>query len=78
MNQRVLNDLLRARLSRGRMIWLLAHPAPLTNKLDWRHRERERQVADGRGEGGRGVGKEPNHMTARNPGPLSLIQYSLI
>jgi hypothetical protein len=27
--QRVLNDLLRARLSRGRMVWLLAHPLPL-------------------------------------------------
>jgi hypothetical protein len=27
--QRVLNDLQRARLSRGRMNWFLAHPAPL-------------------------------------------------
>jgi hypothetical protein len=26
VSQRVLNDLKRARLSRGRMIWLLAHP----------------------------------------------------
>jgi hypothetical protein len=27
--------------------------------------------------GGEGVGKEPNYTTARKPGPLSVIQYSL-
>ena len=27
---------------------------------------------------GEGVGEEPNHTTARKPGPLQIIQYSLI
>ncbi len=27
--------------------------------------------------GGEGVGEEPNHTTARKPGPLENIQYSL-
>jgi hypothetical protein len=26
---------------------------------------------------GEGVGKEPNHTTARKPGPLKIIQFSL-
>ncbi len=29
------------------------------------------------GSGTEGVGKEPNHTTARKPGPLEIIQYSL-
>ncbi len=27
--------------------------------------------------GGKGVGEEPNHTTARKPGPLQIVQYSL-
>jgi hypothetical protein len=60
------------------MIWLLAHlPLSLT-KLYRRHTGRlrkERQLADGRV--GEGVGEEPTHTTAINPGPLQIIQYSL-
>jgi hypothetical protein len=29
-------------------------------------------------EEGKGVGEEPNHTTARKPGPLKIIQYSLV
>jgi hypothetical protein len=65
------------RLSRGHMIWLLYHAPPfLVSKLDHatqRKSAKERQVAAGRGE----VGEEPNHTTARKPGPLEIIQYSL-
>jgi hypothetical protein len=28
--------------------------------------------------GGEGVGEEPNHIPARTPGPLLLIQYSMV
>jgi hypothetical protein len=47
-NQRVLNDIWGARLSRGRMIWLLAHPLPLSlvSKLDRRHTGRLRKRDD--------------------------------
>ncbi len=34
-------------------------------------------ITDERGGEGEGVGEEPNHMMARNPGPLWIIQYSL-
>jgi hypothetical protein len=67
--QIVVNDLCRTRLSCRRMIWLLPHPhPPLPSKLerDTQETEKERQYADGRGEG---VGVEPNHTTARKPGP---------
>jgi hypothetical protein len=30
------------------------------------------------GEGVKGADEEPNHTTARKPGPLQIIQYSLI
>jgi hypothetical protein len=54
--QRVLNDFWRARLSRGRMIWLQAPAHPLRQVRPAKHRktEKERQLADGRrrGEGG--------------------------
>ncbi len=46
----------RARLSHGRIIWLLPHPfPPLLSPLKATHRktEKERQVADGRGGGWR-------------------------
>ncbi len=39
----LLNDLLRARLSRGCMIWLLAHPLSCCSKLDQRHTGRLRK-----------------------------------
>ncbi len=29
-------------------------------------------------EGDKGVGEEANHMTASKPGPLQIIQYSLL
>ncbi len=62
------------RLSRRRMI--LAPPPPPFSLLSRRQArpatlrkpEKERQLADGRG--GEGVGEEPNHTTARKPGPL--------
>jgi hypothetical protein len=67
--QIVVNDLYRTRLSCRRMIWLLPHPLPSpVSKLerDTQETEKERQYADGRGEG---VGVEPNHTTPRKPGP---------
>jgi hypothetical protein len=36
-----------------------------------RKTEKEIQLADGRG--GKGVGEDPNHTTARQPGPLLII-----
>ncbi len=49
--QRVLNDLLRTRLSRGRIIWLLAHPfLPLS-----RQRKRDNLLKGG-------VGEEPGPL----------------
>jgi hypothetical protein len=65
----VVNDLYRTRFSCCRMIWLLPTPTPSpVSKLerDTQETEKERQYADGRGEG---VGVEPNHTTARKPGP---------
>jgi hypothetical protein len=64
--QRVLSDLYRTRLSRRRMIWLLL-PPPLhqARPATQRKTEKETQLADGRG-----MGKEPNHTTARKSGPL--------
>jgi hypothetical protein len=58
------------------MIWLLIHPLPPPlspgSKLDQRHTGRLKQkdilLA------GEGVGEEPNHTTARKPGPLLPIQ----
>ncbi len=60
-------------------ILLLVHPLPLSRQkgrpATHRKTEKERQLAHGRG--GKGVGEEPNHSTARKPGPLQIIQYSL-
>jgi hypothetical protein len=54
------------------MIWLLAHPLSPVSKLyrEVTHRKtkKERQLDQGRR--GKGVGKEPNHTTARKPGIL--------
>jgi hypothetical protein len=43
MHMFLLNDLLRARLSCGRLIWLLAHPPFTVSKLDRRHTGRLRK-----------------------------------
>jgi hypothetical protein len=63
-------------------LYELAPPPPPVRKLstgdtkeDW---EIERELADGKNEGGNGEGQEPNHNTARRPGPLKIIQYSLL
>jgi hypothetical protein len=62
--QRVLNDLWKTRLSRRRMIWLLSsHVSKLDRRRTCRKTEEERQLADGK------VAEEPNHTTARKPGP---------
>jgi hypothetical protein len=68
--QIVVNDLKRARISHGRMIWLLARPLPSTSvsvsKLEratHRKTEIERQLAHGKG--GKRVGEEPNYTTAK-------------
>ncbi len=63
--QTVLNDLWRARLSRSRMIWLLAHPLPPSSisKLNRRHTGRTSQRDNLLTGGGEGVGEEPNHTT---------------
>jgi hypothetical protein len=71
LEQRVLNDLYKLRLSHGRMIWFLAPPAtPLSfhkaRLATHRKIEKEMQLANKR-EGGRGVGKEPNNKTTREP-----------
>jgi hypothetical protein len=57
------------------VIWLLPHPyLPSANKFDWRHIAREtkkkRQLADRKGRKGAVERKEPNHTSARKPGPL--------
>ena len=63
------------------VVWFSSSPTPsppLVSKLDRRHTERlrnKRQLFDRRG--GKGVGEEPNNTTARKPGPLGIIQYSL-
>jgi hypothetical protein len=59
------------------MIWRLPHPLPpstVSIALPATHRktEKERQFADGRG------GLEPNRTMARKPGPLQILQYSLV
>ncbi len=61
----------KTRLSFRRMIWLLPHrsPRPATHGKT----EKKTQLADGR----EGMGEEPNHTTAKNPGPQLIIQYSL-
>jgi hypothetical protein len=41
-----------------------------------RKTEKERQVADGRGEW-KEVGEKPNNKSGRKPGPLKMIQYSM-
>jgi len=70
LDQRLFNDLYRyrARLSRGHMIWLLAHPIPpspvskLNRRYTGRLRKRDNLLM---GEGVRGgVGEEPNFTTA--------------
>ncbi len=65
--ERVLNDLLRARLSRSRMIWLLAHslppsPLPAESSTGDIHTGRLTRGTICWGEGGRkgGGGEEPN------------------
>jgi hypothetical protein len=54
-------------------------PTPLSRQSarpeTQRKTEKERQLADGRR--GEGVGEEPNHTTARKPGSLGIIEYSL-
>jgi hypothetical protein len=51
-------------------------PTSPVSQLDpQRKTKKERQLADGIG--GR-VGEEPNNMTARKPGHLKIVQYSLI
>ncbi len=82
LRQRILNELWRARLSRSRMIWLLAHPllpSPVSN-LDRRPQEDwERETTCWRetsgGGGGRGV--EPNERqkawSSRNNWILSAV-----
>jgi hypothetical protein len=70
--QRVLNELWRARLSRSRMIWLLAHPLnpSSVSKLARRHTIRLRKTYQDNLRGGKAVGEEPNLTTARKLGPL--------
>jgi hypothetical protein len=55
-------------------LWLHAHPITLSRQqarpAAHRKTEKERRLADGRGGGA-------NQMTARKPGPLKIIQYSL-
>jgi hypothetical protein len=36
------------------------------------------QVEPTDGRGREGVGEEPNHTTSRKPGPLLIVQYSLL
>jgi hypothetical protein len=56
------------------MIWLL--PLPSLSPYCSPGEEQE-QLADGRGGEG-GVRENPNHATARRPGHLYIIQYSLL
>jgi hypothetical protein len=75
---RVMNDLLRANLSCCRMIQLHAQPLlpQLARSATYRNTEKEIQVADMRGRK-KEEEVEPNHTTARKPGPPSIVQYSL-
>jgi hypothetical protein len=73
--QRVVNDLYRTR--RFSSSYDLA---PTTPMLDRRHTRRLRKrdnLLTGEGKGV-GVMEEPNHTTASKPGPLQIIQYSLL
>jgi hypothetical protein len=55
------------RFRAGRLIWLLTlPPSPVSLSFE---------LTDGRG--GEVKGKEPNYTTARKPGPLKYIHYSL-
>ena len=60
------------------VIWLIPHPLPRSHQQSrpatHRKTEEERQYAGRRVEL---VGEEPNHTTARKPGSLKIIQYSL-
>ncbi len=60
------------------MNWLLIPPHSHVSKLHRQHtgrlRKRDNLLTGGGGE----VSKEPNHTTARKPGSLQIIQYSLI
>ncbi len=74
LSQRVLNDLYRARLPRGRMIWLLAHtlaPSPTVNSTSDKHktgRERDTLIT---GEEGEGVGERgAKSYDRKKPGSL--------
>ncbi len=64
-----LNELLRARLSRRCMIWLLPHllPSPLSLFLSLAVSCRSTLLTRGEREW---VEEEPNHAVARKPGPL--------
>jgi hypothetical protein len=62
------------------MIQLLAHPfAPLSRQplvsLSQSSCVSPIELTDGSGTG-KGVDEEPNHATARKPGPQQIIQYS--
>jgi hypothetical protein len=61
------------------MIWLLPHlcPSPSVSKLDLRHTGRQGK-RDNLLQAGRWWVEEPNHTTARQPGPLLIMHYSLI
>ncbi len=80
VEQRILNDVQTNRLSRCRMIWLLRPPLPVSKlsvflSLPVCHRS---NLLRGMGEMGRGWERSPNHTTANRPGPLYIIQYSLL
>ncbi len=68
--QRELNDLQITRLSRRRMIWLLPHHLSRLF-LSLLVRCWLSLLT------GQGMGEEQNHTTARKPGALKIIQYSL-
>jgi hypothetical protein len=72
VEQRVLKYLKRTTFSCSPMIRLLAHPLPPSpvGKLSLFLRLLVSPVALTDGRGGGGVGEEPNHTTARKPGPL--------
>jgi hypothetical protein len=76
--QRVMSDIQRARLSRGRIFWLLAHP-PRVSKLDRRHtgrlRKKDNLQTCRRGER-RGWARRAELYDHKNHGPLQIIQYS--
>jgi hypothetical protein len=60
--QRVLNDLWRTKLSRHRIIWLLPYPLLVSvSSTGDTQDEKERQLADGRAEGGGAGGATSNN-----------------